>query len=123
MSSYKAPLNDIRFALFDVIGADAQFARLGFDEASRDVIDAILEEAARFTETVLAPLNAVGDREGCKLDQATAEVTVPTGFKPAFDQFVEGGWTGLTSPVEFGGQAMPQTLGFPLKEACAQFCK
>ncbi|KGM55977.1 acyl-CoA dehydrogenase [Lysobacter daejeonensis GH1-9] len=116
MSSYKAPLNDIRFALFDVIGADAQFARLGFDEASRDVIDAILDEAARFTETVLAPLNAVGDREGCKLDQATAEVTVPTGFKPAFDQFVEGGWTGLTSPVEFGGQAMPQTLGFPLKE-------
>ncbi len=116
MSSYKAPLNDIRFALFDVIGADAQFARLGFEEASRDVIDAILDEAARFTETVLAPLNAVGDREGCKLDQATGEVTVPTGFKQAFDQFVEGGWTSLTSPVEFGGQSMPQTLGFPLKE-------
>ncbi|TWI10677.1 acyl-CoA dehydrogenase C-terminal domain-containing protein [Aerolutibacter ruishenii] len=116
MSSYKAPLNDIRFALFDVIGADAEFERLGFDEASRDVVDAILDEAARFTETVLAPLNAVGDREGCTLDQASGDVTVPTGFKQAFDQFVDGGWTGLNSPPEFGGQGMPQTLGFPLKE-------
>ena len=116
MSSYKAPLGDIRFALFDVIGAEPVFARLGFADATRDVLDAVLEEAARFSETVLAPLNAVGDREGCKLDQATGEVTVPTGFKQAFDQFVDGGWTSLTSPPEFGGQAMPHTLGFPLKE-------
>ena len=63
-SSYKAPLSDIRFALHDVLGADALFARLGFDDTSAETVDAVLDEAARFAETVLAPLNAVGDREG-----------------------------------------------------------
>ena len=116
MSTYKAPLNDIRFALYDVIGAEAEFARLGFADATRDVLDAVLDEAARFTETVLAPLNATGDREGCTLDRATGDVTTPTGFKAAYAQFVDGGWPSLTSPVEFGGQAMPHTVGFPLKE-------
>ncbi|WP_119718697.1 acyl-CoA dehydrogenase C-terminal domain-containing protein [Cognatilysobacter tabacisoli] len=116
MSTYKAPLADIRFALFDVIGAEAEFARLGFADATRDVLDAVLDEAARFTETVLAPLNATGDREGCTLDRATGDVTTPTGFKAAYAQFVDGGWPSLTSPVEFGGQAMPHTVGFPLKE-------
>ena len=72
MSTYKAPLADIRFALFDVIGAEAEFARLGFADATRDVLDAVLDEAARFTETVLAPLNATGDREGCTLDRCRA---------------------------------------------------
>ena len=66
MSHYKAPLADMRFALFDVIGAEAAFQRMGFADATRDVLDAVLEEGARFNETVLAPLNAVGDREGCR---------------------------------------------------------
>ena len=115
-SSYKAPLDDMRFALFDVLGAEAQFQRLGFADATRDVLDAVLDEAARFAETVLAPLNEVGDREGCKLDQATGRVTTPTGFKQAYAQFIEGGWAGLTSPVEFGGQGLPHAAGLPLKE-------
>ena len=115
-SSYKAPLDDIRFALFDVLGAEGQFQRLGFNDATRDVLDAVLDEAARFTETVLAPLNAVGDQEGCVLDQATGRVTTPKGFKQAYAQFVDGGWAGLTSPAEFGGQNLPQAAGVPLKE-------
>ncbi|HEY5849491.1 MAG TPA: acyl-CoA dehydrogenase C-terminal domain-containing protein [Lysobacter sp.] len=116
MSSYHAPLADMRFVLFDVLGAEAQFQRMGFNDATRDVLDAVLDEAARFTETVLAPLNGIGDREGCKLDQATGAVTTPPGFKQAYTQFVDGGWSGLTSPAEFGGQGMPHAAGVPLKE-------
>src|SRR3989339_736933 len=116
MSHYKAPLADMRFALFDVIGAEAAFQRMGFADATRDVLDAVLEEGARFNETVLAPLNAVGDREGCRLDAATGEVTTPPGFKQAYAQYVDGGWSGLTAPAEFGGQGMPHAAGVPLKE-------
>lgn len=116
MSTYHAPLADMRFALFDVLHAEAQFQRLGFADATRDTLDAILDEAARFTENVLAPLNAVGDREGCRLDAATGRVVTPTGFKQAYEQFVEGGWSGLTSPAQFGGQGLPHAAGVPLKE-------
>jgi alkylation response protein AidB-like acyl-CoA dehydrogenase len=116
MSSYSAPLSDIRFALFDVLGVDALFARLGYADASRDIIDAVLEEAGRFTSSVLAPLNSIGDEIGCAFDKATQEVTTPPGFRQAYAQFVEGGWTGLTAAPEFGGQGLPHTLGAPLGE-------
>jgi alkylation response protein AidB-like acyl-CoA dehydrogenase len=116
MTTYQAPLDDIRFALHDVLQADVLFARLGYEDATRDVLDAVLDEAARFSETVLAPLNAIGDQEGCRHDKATGEVSTPTGFKPAFDRFVEGGWTGLTAEPKFGGQGLPHTMGVPLNE-------
>lgn len=116
MSTYRAPLSDIRFALYDVLGVEALFARLGQTEATRDVLDAVLDEAARFTETVLAPLNSVGDEIGCKLDTATHQVTTPPGFKAAYDQFIEGGWTGLTASPDFGGQGLPHVMGVPLNE-------
>jgi len=116
MSTYKAPLADMRFALYDVLGAEALFPRLGFAEASRDIVDAVLEEGARFNETVLAPLNRAGDEIGCKYDQASGDVTTPPGFKQAYAQYVEGGWAGLVSPVEFGGQGLPHAAGVPLKE-------
>ncbi|MFC3717107.1 acyl-CoA dehydrogenase C-terminal domain-containing protein [Luteimonas soli] len=116
MSTYNAPLQDIRFALHEVLGAEALFARLGFNEATRDIVDAVLEESARFTETVLAPLNRVGDEVGCSYDKATGAVTTPPGFKEAYAQFVDGGWSGLASPVEFGGQGMPHLAAIPLKE-------
>jgi alkylation response protein AidB-like acyl-CoA dehydrogenase len=79
-------------------------------------VDAVLDEAARFTETVLAPLNAVGDDVGCTFDPQTGNVTPPPGFKQAFDQFVEGGWTGLSDEPEYGGQGMPKVLGGALTE-------
>ncbi len=116
MSTYKAPLADMRFALFDVIGAEDAFQKLGFVEATRDVLDAVLDEGARFTETVLAPLNEIGDRIGCTHDKSTGAVTTPPGFKQAYAQYVEGGWSGLTAPPEFGGQGLPQAAGVALKE-------
>ncbi|MFT4249623.1 MAG: acyl-CoA dehydrogenase C-terminal domain-containing protein [Pseudomonas sp.] len=116
MSRYSAPLADLRFALYDVLGAEALFDRLGYTEASRDIIDAVLDEAARFTGSVLAPLNGVGDEIGCAFDKSTREVTTPPGFRQAYAQFVEGGWTGLTAAPEFGGQGLPHTLGVPLNE-------
>jgi len=116
MSTYKAPLDDLRFALYDVLGAEALFARLGQSEVNRELVDAVLDEAARFSETVLAPLNKVGDDIGCKYDKATGNVTAPPGFKQAFDQFVEGGWTGLTNAPEHGGQGMPAVIGAVLTE-------
>jgi alkylation response protein AidB-like acyl-CoA dehydrogenase len=116
MSTYQAPLTDLRFALHDVLQVEALFARLGYAEATADVVDAVLEEAARFTGTVLAPLNRVGDEHGCTLDAATGAVTTAPGFREAYRQFADGGWTGLTAAVEFGGQGLPHTLGVPLNE-------
>lgn len=116
MASYQAPLNDIRFVLFDLLKADATFAELGFDEASRELVDAVLDEAARFTETVLAPLNRSGDEAGCSFDAATGDVTPPSGFKQAYQQWVEGGWPALNAPEQYGGQGLPHALGAPLKE-------
>jgi alkylation response protein AidB-like acyl-CoA dehydrogenase len=106
----------MRFVLFDVLGAQALFARLGFTDATPDIVDAVLEEAARFNETVLAPLNRIGDEVGCSFDPATGDVATPAGFKQAYAQYVEGGWAGLTSPTEFGGQNMPHAAGVALKE-------
>jgi alkylation response protein AidB-like acyl-CoA dehydrogenase len=116
MSIYKAPLEDIRFALYDVLDSDAQFARLGFAEATRDIVDAVLEEGARFNETVLAPLNAVGDEVGCRFDPADGSVATPPGFADAYRQYVEGGWPSLTAAAQFGGQGLPHALGVPIKE-------
>ncbi|KWV17106.1 acyl-CoA dehydrogenase C-terminal domain-containing protein [Xanthomonas translucens] len=116
MSTYQAPLTDLRFALHDVLQVEALFARLGYAEATTDVVDAVLEEAARFTGSVLAPLNRVGDEHGCTLDTATGAVTTAPGFREAYRQFAEGGWTGLTAATEFGGQGLPHTLGVPLNE-------
>jgi alkylation response protein AidB-like acyl-CoA dehydrogenase len=117
MTTYKAPLADIRFVMFDLLKVEAEYRRLpGGENATRDVIDAILEEAARFSEQVLAPLNASGDEEGCHLDKATATVTTPKGFKEAYATYIAGGWSGLTAPEEYGGQHLPESIGAPLKE-------
>ncbi|MHC1479655.1 acyl-CoA dehydrogenase C-terminal domain-containing protein [Frateuria aurantia] len=112
MTVYKAPLDDLRFALFDVLKVDPVLTSLESGEAhSQDLLEAVLEEAGRFSEQVLAPTNAPGDQEGCHYDPASHSVTTPKGFKEAFRQFAEGGWTGLTDPEIYGGQALPKTLG------------
>src|SRR5665213_1216626 len=117
MNHYTAPLADLRFALYDVLGADKVYQRLpDCAAASRDVIDAVLQEAAKFAEQVLAPLNQTGDAEGCAFDATTHSVRTPKGFKDAFLKYVDGGWIGLTAPEAFGGQALPETLGAALKE-------
>lgn len=112
MTIYKAPLDDQRFALFDLLGAEAVLTKLqGGAEHSRDLLDAVLEEAGKLAEQVLAPTNASGDAEGCHYDKATHAVTTPKGFKEAFKAFAEGGWAGLTAKEAFGGQALPNVLG------------
>ncbi len=116
MSTYKAPLTDLRFALYDVLGVEQRLAEMGYAEATRDIVDAVLDAAAEFTETALAPLNKVGDEVGCTFDKDSASVTTPPGFKQAYEQFVEGGWTGLTNDPEYGGQGMPAALGAAVTE-------
>ena len=112
MTMYKAPLDDQRFALFDVLGAEAVLTGLeGGAEHTRDLFDAVLEEAGKLAEQVLAPTNWPADLEGCRYDKATRTVTTPKGFKEAFRQFADGGWTGLTNPEAYGGQALPGVLG------------
>ncbi len=117
MARYSAPLADIRFALYDVLDVESVFQRLpGFETATRDVVDAVLDEAAKFTEQVLAPLNQTGDQEGCHFDAATASVRTPAGFRKAYEHYVANGWAGLTAPAAYGGQEMPQVLGGAVKE-------
>ena len=112
MTAYKAPLDDLRFTLFDVLGAEPVLTSLQGGEAhGRDLLDAVLEEAGRLSEQLLAPTNAPADAEGCQFDKATGKVTTPASFKEAFRQFAEGGWTGLTNPESCGGQALPGVLG------------
>ena len=109
MPTYKAPVDDALFLLNDVFHVERYGNLPGFSDASPDVVEAILTEAAKLSEDVLTPLNRVGDKEGCKR-AADGSVTTPTGFKDAFKQIVEGGWIGISAPQEFGGQGLPSTL-------------
>ena len=110
MPTYKAPVEDALFLLNDVFHIERYGNLPGFADASPDVIEAVLREAAKLSEDVLTPLNRVGDIEGCKRhDDGT--VTTPKGFKEAFKQIVEGGWIGISVPEEFGGQGLPANRG------------
>lgn len=115
MPSYKAPLEDVGFLLNDVFQFDRYNNLPGFSDASADVREAILGEAAKLSEEVLQPLNRVGDLEGCKRND-DGSVTTPKGFKEAFKQVTEGGWLGLSAPVEYGGQGLPVTLSQTVAE-------
>ncbi|ABD86308.1 acyl-CoA dehydrogenase C-terminal domain-containing protein [Rhodopseudomonas palustris] len=115
MPSYKAPLEDVGFLLNDVFQIDRYDNLPGFSDASADVRDAILNEAAKLSEQVLLPLNRVGDKEGCTRHD-DGRVTTPTGFKEAYKQVAEGGWLGLSAPEEFGGQGLPSTLSHTVAE-------
>ncbi len=115
MPAYNPPLQDIRFALREVLNFDQHYATLsGAEDATPDTVDAILEEGAKFARDVLSPLNSVGDAEGCTWNDGV--VTTPTGFKEAYQQYVDGGWPSMTQPVELGGQGLPQSLGTILSE-------
>lgn len=117
MPEYKAPLRDMRFLIDHVFDFHTQYAALGAHDASPDMINAILEEGAKFCENVLAPLNRSGDEEGCHFDNGV--VTTPAGFKQAFAQYVEGGWHGLAADPAYGGQGLPSSLGLVISEMVA----
>lgn len=107
---YQAPINDIKFLLFDVLGGDKLHELEKYTEATPDLISAVIEEAGKLAAEVLQPCNKAGDQEGCQYDPQTHAVTTPTGFKEAYRQFTEAGWASLDAPVEFGGQGLPHTL-------------
>jgi len=113
MPSYTPPTKDMQFILHDVLKVSTTDTP-GYADLDRDFTGAVLEEAGKISSEVLAPLNVVGDTEGCKLENGV--VRTPTGFKAAFDQVREGGWTALDLPEEFGGQNMPYILGTAVGE-------
>jgi hypothetical protein len=115
MPSYKAPVDDVMFLLTDVFHIDRYNNLAGFAEATPDLIEAVLGEAAKFCADVLTPLNRVGDKEGCRRHD-DGSVTTPSGFKAAHKQFTEGGWLGLSGPTEFGGQGLPTVIAEAVSE-------
>jgi alkylation response protein AidB-like acyl-CoA dehydrogenase len=113
MPSYTAPTRDMHFILHDVLNVSEQDIP-GYAELEPDFTGAVLEEAGKISSEVLAPLNPVGDTEGCVLENGV--VRTPKGFKAAFDQMREGGWTALDLPEDYGGQNMPYVLGTAVGE-------
>ncbi|MCG8535774.1 MAG: acyl-CoA dehydrogenase family protein, partial [Pseudomonadales bacterium] len=115
MPQYKAPLTDMNFVMNDVLDFPGHYSKLPCAEnATPDMIDAILSECAKFCEQVLSPLNQTGDQEGCHFEDG--KVTTPKGFKDAYDQYCMGGWQSLSHPEEFGGQGMPLSLSLMKSE-------
>ena len=117
MTEYRAPIAEMQFTMREIAGLD-EIARLpGFEEASPDLVDAALEEAGRLASEVLAPLNQVGDQQGCVLENGV--VRTPAGFRDAYWRFAEGGWTGVQFDPEYGGQGLPWLVGTALHEIWA----
>ena len=115
MPSYTAPTRDTRFIINEMLNLESYAELPGFEAASADVTDAVINEGGKFCAEVLAPINQSGDQEGCTRHE-DGSVTAPKGFKEAFDQFREAGWGTLSQPEEFGGQGMPHVLGFAFEE-------
>lgn len=112
--TYRAPLRDMMFTLQDLAGLENVAQMPGFEEAGIDTAQAVLEEAAKLNQDVIAPLNWEGDKSPSSFHGGV--VTTTPGFKQAFRQFAEGGWQGLQHPVAFGGQGLPKTIGFACTE-------
>src|SRR5690554_3708351 len=111
---YQAPVDDMRFVLHELARVRDVLALPGFDEISIDLVDAVLQENARFAEQAIAPLNKVGDTSHPVL--ADGQVTTSPGYKEAFKEFAEAGWQGLNHSAELGGQGLPKLLAAPASE-------
>jgi 3-(methylthio)propanoyl-CoA dehydrogenase len=112
--SYQAPLKDMRFALNELAGLGEVAKLPGYQDATPDTVDAILEEASKFASEVLDPINFSGDREGSKF--IDGEVRTPKGFQQAYKRFCEGGWNALPFGAEWGGQGLPRLVSTPVQE-------
>jgi len=115
MPAYKAPLRDISFVMNELLESEKLYQTLpGYEEATEDLMNAIVEEGAKFSENVLSPLNQSGDEEGCHW---TPEgVTTPKGFADAYQQYVANGWPALSAGTDVGGQGMPNLMGIIINE-------
>ncbi|MCA0042864.1 acyl-CoA dehydrogenase C-terminal domain-containing protein [Celeribacter litoreus] len=113
MPSYTAPVKDIQYVLHDLLKV-SQSDIPGYADLEPEFTEAILEAAGQLASEVVAPLNTVGDKEGCTFENGV--ITTPTGFKEAFEEVKEGGWTGLDLPAEYGGQGMPYLMGTAVGE-------
>jgi len=113
--NYKVPLKDIKFVANEVLDMQTHYTKFAKGQtAEPELVDAVLQEAAKFCENELVPLNQSGDEEGCHFNNG--EVTTPKGFKECYKQYVANGWPGLTGPTEYGGQGMPESIGLILME-------
>ena len=114
MTNYVPPIEDIEFVLNEVIGLDEICDLASYEEVSPDLVTSVLIEAGRFASKILAPLNRVGDVEGSRLQNDL--VFTPTGWKEAYQKFIQGGWSGLLLDREYGGQGLPQVVGVAIQE-------
>jgi 3-(methylthio)propanoyl-CoA dehydrogenase len=114
MAEYVAPIRDLQFVIKELCGLETITALPGKGEVTGELVDAVLGEAGKFATRVLSPLNAVGDRLGCKWNDGT--VTTPPGFKEAYRQYRDGGWPALPGDPAFGGQGLPHVLAHPVAE-------
>lgn len=114
MPTYSAPVQDIKFLLHDYFNFQQYNNMPAFAEATPDLLDAILDEAAKGAENIYQPLNLSGDQQGCRLEDG--KVITPDGYRDAYNQYMEGGWQGMTGDTKYGGQGLPQTLGLILNE-------
>lgn len=114
MTTYAAPVRDMLFVMNELAGLEEVAKLPGNEEVSADLVEAIMEEASKFAGEVLAPINAIGDRQGCKWDNGV--VTAADGFKEAYQSFVETGWNAFSARPEFGGQGLPTLLSTAVQE-------
>ena len=114
MYSYRAPLRDIRFVVHEVLDLEQHYRSFGREELNRDLLEGILEEGARFAETVLAPTNRIGDEHGLRFEDG--EVRTPPGFKEAYQRYCEDGWATMTADPDWGGQGLPGGFALAFSE-------
>lgn len=116
MSHYRTPLENMSFILFDVLGSQCLSKTSRFEDATEEIFRAVMDEAAKFSENVLLPINESGDREGTQYDPDTKTVKTASGFKEAYELYQKGGWSGLSADPEFGGQGLPHLLKMVVDE-------
>jgi alkylation response protein AidB-like acyl-CoA dehydrogenase len=114
MPEYKTPLRDVKFVLQELLDCETHYQRLGYTDATPDMIEAVLSEGAKLAEQVFAPLNQIGDQQGCTWDNG--KVTTPDGFKDAYQQYTDGGWSTLSQSEKYGGQGLPHSLNVTFSE-------
>ena len=114
MATYTAPLRDIRFVMHELLDSGSLSALPGYEQATPELMDAVIEEAGKLARDVLFPLNLSGDAEGCTYENGV--VRTPKGFKEAYNQLIEGGWTSLACDPAYGGQGMPMLVSTVFEE-------